>query len=80
MEHGRFQEHPKTCDTLNSHYYLCHAHRYRYPISYKIAKRGKSAEPIFLVIIRKCSLAKIGCGGDMLKNGSIRNSQHVFSQ
>ena len=41
---------------------------YRYLISYKIAKRGKSAEPIFPLITRKHSIAKLGAGGDMLKN------------
>jgi len=43
-EHGRFQEHPKTCDTINSHYNICHARRYRYPISDKNAKKGKSSK------------------------------------
>jgi len=38
----RFQEHQKTCDTLNNHSDICHDHRYRYPISDKNAKKGKS--------------------------------------
>ena len=41
-EYGRFHEHQNTCDTLNLHNNNCHTHRYRYPISGKNAKKGKS--------------------------------------
>ena len=39
---------------------------YRHQLSYKNAKRGKSAEPTFPVITRKHNISKFGDGGDML--------------
>jgi len=38
----RFQEHQKTCDTLNFNSNICHDHRLRYPIYDKNAKKGKT--------------------------------------
>jgi hypothetical protein len=38
----RFQEHQKTCDNSRIHSLSCHDHRYRYPISNKNAKKGKT--------------------------------------
>jgi hypothetical protein len=61
----RFQELHKTCDILKPHNNIYHD--YRYPISYKNAKRGKSDEPIFPMITRKHNNAKFGYGGDMIK-------------
>jgi hypothetical protein len=66
-EHGRFPEHKKTCDTSKIHSLSGHDHRYRYLISYKNTKRGKSAEPILPMITRKHNIAKFCYGGDMLK-------------
>jgi hypothetical protein len=37
----RFQEHQKPCDNINSSNSNCHDYRYRYPISYKNAKKGE---------------------------------------
>jgi hypothetical protein len=67
-DHSRFPEHKKTCDTPRIHSLSCHDHRYKYPISYKNAKRGKSAEPILPMITRKNNISKFGYGGDMLIN------------
>jgi hypothetical protein len=38
----RFQEHYKTCNTLNPHHHIGPDHRYRYQLSDKNAKKGKS--------------------------------------
>jgi hypothetical protein len=67
-EHGRFPEHKKTCDTSKINSLSGHDHHYRYRISYKNAKRRKSAEPIIPMITRKYNLSKIAIGGDILKN------------
>jgi len=45
-----------------------HAHRYRYPIFGKNAKKGNSSKRFPLMITLKYNLTEISDGGDVLEN------------